>query len=98
MSKYCIFYIPYSSFHLAKQKKYLASYNHIRVHVPQNPNNRKKQLCFNVFIFLSGTTKNCKQETQKEYVRDLEWATTNCTLAFTSVGNDTRFILFQFCI
>lgn len=28
----------------------------------------------------------CKQETNKEIVRDLEWATQNCTLSFDSIG------------
>ncbi|XP_053393881.1 echinoderm microtubule-associated protein-like 2 isoform X3 [Mercenaria mercenaria] len=31
-------------------------------------------------------TKTCKQETQKDDVRDLEWATQNCTLSFDAVG------------
>lgn len=31
-------------------------------------------------------TKTCKQETQKEDYRDLEWATQSCTLAFDSIG------------
>ncbi|XP_060556828.1 echinoderm microtubule-associated protein-like 2 isoform X5 [Ruditapes philippinarum] len=32
------------------------------------------------------TAKNCKQETQKDDVRNLDWATNNCTLSFASVG------------
>lgn len=31
-------------------------------------------------------SKTCKQETQKEDVRDLEWATNNCTLSFNAIG------------
>lgn len=32
------------------------------------------------------TAKRCKQETNKEDVRDLTWATQNCTLSFNSIG------------
>lgn len=37
-------------------------------------------------FFLSGKVPACKQETSISAVRDLEWATGNCTLTFNAAG------------
>lgn len=42
-------------------------------------------------FFLLGKVPACKQETSISAVRDLEWATGNCTLTFNAAGMSFTF-------